>query len=158
MASANAAPITGKERIRIIQGGWDTWIDRGQFTSLLALPSLPNVGPRPYTTPTAILGTETISAWQDGTKITLNAADITTFLAGSGAAPPHPDPNLATTFTGNELIMGHQSGWRVAWSIADIGAIQNGTLPAGFSFVTTGASQDYVTTNSDTNRIIARNP
>lgn len=155
MASANAGPITGKERIRIIQGGWDTWIDRAQFTSLLALTTRPNVGPRPYTTPTTILGTETISAWQDGTKITLNAADITTYLAGSGTAPPHPDPNLATTFTGNELVMGHQSGWRVAWSIADIGVIRGGA-PSSFAYVTTNGGSSYVTTNGGADRIIAR--
>lgn len=155
MASPNAGPITGRERIRVLQGGWDTWIDRVQLTTLLATPSLPNPGPRPYTSPTSLLGTETISAWQDGSKITMNGADVGTFLAGSGTAPPHPDPNIVTSFTGNELIMGHQSGWRVAWSIADVEAII-GESPPVYAYVTTNGGASYVTTNGGSDHIIVR--
>ncbi|WP_420140147.1 hypothetical protein [Sphingomonas sp.] len=156
MASPNAGPITGRERIRVLQGGVDVWLDRPQFVALTALPAKANPPPRPYTAPTTLLGTETFSAWQDGTKITMNAADMATFTAGSGTAPAHPDPNIPTTFTGNELVMGHQSGWRVAWTLDETGQIISGGLPAGYAFLTTNGGQDYLTTNGGTTRLIAK--
>lgn len=118
MASSNAGPISGRELIRVIQGGQTVWLNRTEFASLIALPSNPPAI-RPYNVPTTFLGTEVFEAIQDGSRITMSAADMATFLGASGPVGISPSPNKITTLTGNERIVGRQDAWRVAFNIDD---------------------------------------
>lgn len=136
MASANAGPISGRELIRVIQGGHTVWLNRTEFAALIALPSNPPAD-RPYNVPTTFLGTEVFEAIQDGSRITMSAADMATYLAASGAVGVSPGPNYATTLTGNERIVGQQDAWRVALSNSEYAATKTAgasqiTLPASF--------------------------
>jgi hypothetical protein len=135
MASANAGLISGRELIRVIQGGQTVWLNRTQFASLIELPSNPPAN-RPYAVPTTFLGTETFEAIQDGSRIQMSAADMAVFLI-SDANGPINSGSQPTTLTGAERIVGRQDKSRVAFGVdeflsARIAGASTVTLPANF--------------------------
>lgn len=116
-----AGPITGRELVWAIQGGDDVLLTRAQVSALLGKNALPT--PRPFNIPTTFAGEERIKAVQAGSLITMTPADLTAFLSGTAASDPVPLQHRATEITGEERIMGSQSGWAVAFSSSEAAAI-----------------------------------
>lgn len=132
MASPNAGPITGSELIPAVQGNQRIFLTRPQVAALFALQT--KASDRPYDTPTSFLGTERFYAVQGGQAITLNGADLVTFLAASGIPDPVAPALQPTTLTGTERLLGAQSLSRVAFSVAEAIAVRDGGAPPLPSF------------------------
>lgn len=155
MASPNAGPITGRELIRVIQGGNAVLLNRTDFATLLGKTALSS--PRPLNAPGVITGAETVEAIQAGTAITMNAADLVAYAGGTAVPDTVPQRYRATDLTGTERIRGEQAGWDIAWSTDEVNAILGAPLPTPAPVFTTQPSMSPTSGTAGTTVFTANN-
>lgn len=100
---AQRGPISGNERVAVLQGDNLAWATKAQVTAILAAQDR-NPGKPPMNRWTAAKGDETFLAIQGGQRVYFTAADLTAWLAAPGSTPEAAGGAALTTITGAEIL------------------------------------------------------